>query len=399
MQRSPWSLVPYSLEYLERLKRGPAGATPMVSPQDPFEVPAIDEAALKKVWSLPPAPKGSGKTNTGSLEGNQKVQRTEVSAKWPEAEEIKRIAEALRGLPELEALRNSKESLQNLAAMGMVSGEPQLDLSPLMALTDSQTGSKLMAGYTRPEGPAAAFSRALGVANAGLDADKDVAKSLLDAVGKFKSGTVNEQLLRDLAIKFQGQNSDPNKTQSGGTGRPDMLADKYLKTFMSIPEVKDANMAAGAAREMTSALKKPNWLTDSTLRSSLVTAAKLYPVSNLDIQQYGGSPNLGDMINRLVQRLATDGGRFLPSDRKVIEEYAKLQAKKAAAVTKKKREEYTRSMAPEYGYTYDRGFGILAPAITDPSFGVPEDKPAPVPPSFMDILKKMREEDAAKKGK
>lgn len=165
-----------------------------------IQVPMLPEPQLK------PIPKGSGLEQsdeaTGKAGGRTNVQRMltmspdEWQSSYESAMQTPAIQEQMKGI----------NDIRDLLAME-AQAPAQLNLAPLAALTDSLTGSKLLAGYTVPQ------DRQKRLADYMLkiqDDRKDLAKTIIDAIGKQKAGTMQEMLYQDFINKKAAEAKDPN---------------------------------------------------------------------------------------------------------------------------------------------------------------------------------------------
>lgn len=334
-----------------KARRGSAPLFPAAADQDALlamQQPEVEAVA-----------KGSGLKRGAATEGKQRGEAFTTRALMMDPEELSKAYQAALNTEAVKSQMAGVESLGKLAEVE--AGAPiQEDYSPLVALADiwSKSGGQLAKGYRAPERPEATRSRATSIAAKAQDDRRDVTKSILDFIQKQKAGTSVEKLLTEIQTKLSTTAEDPNKAL--GRGRdPSMKAASFMKDFGNDQEVKDLRIGISAVREGMNALQGENWLGDNVVRSSLVTAAKLFPVSNLDIQQYAGSPALLDKFNRILSK-ATEGKPFLPEDRAVIEKYMKGVADLSQKELGGKTRIYAETMGPAYGYAPEEAMKKLA---------------------------------------
>lgn len=87
------------------------------------------------------------------------------------------------------------EDLSNIYKAQLENQKPQVDLSPLLALTDTWTGSKMQAGYKRPETSDEMAEKAMG-----MQAAINKARSgLTDDQTKFLQSELNNKLLGSMS--------------------------------------------------------------------------------------------------------------------------------------------------------------------------------------------------------
>lgn len=119
-------------------------------------------------------------------------------------------AETLKWREKLKTLMADQEggvSSQNELARKYSAQPRQLDLSPLAALTDSLTGSKLLAGYKRPQSEQENIVGTSGIAKTG----QEERQKLIDNLTKLSQGHENNKLLGQLYGKESTQQLSAQK--------------------------------------------------------------------------------------------------------------------------------------------------------------------------------------------
>jgi hypothetical protein len=88
------------------------------------------------------------------------------------------------------AYKDQQAGIDQLRQMAALAAQrpAQLDLSPLLALTDSQTGSHLLAGYQHPESTQQRLADAFNAAQKIQQDQRDLSKNIFDTVVKQKGG-------------------------------------------------------------------------------------------------------------------------------------------------------------------------------------------------------------------
>lgn len=112
-------------------------------------------------------------------------------------DEVNPVFDMIRGLPEFQA---QSQGVDDLAAAiknlkSAPAGKTEGWIKPLLALADSETGSKLMAGFTEPKAAKDQNELLLKYEDALQKRRNDLSDNLIDSASKFKTGTSLEQVL------------------------------------------------------------------------------------------------------------------------------------------------------------------------------------------------------------
>lgn len=156
-----------------------------------------------------PAPGSFTKTdNTVTEKGGNK----DTQNKFFDPTQVVQAADVIRNLPEVQNLNQGEDNMQNILSMAMSqrSADPGW-VKPLLALTDSQTGSKLMQGYTA--GPKAEDTNAmlLKYSDELQKRKADIAKNIIHGISAQKGGGLSttqedriNQVLNSAGAKTPG---------------------------------------------------------------------------------------------------------------------------------------------------------------------------------------------------
>lgn len=129
--------------------------------------------------------------NKGMVASPWGLMSPDVSYKQYTPEEANKTFEQIRQLPEYQAQQTSVDELSNeldrLKKLPQVSGDTWV--KPLLALADSETGSKLSQGYDENDASQKRGEMILKYQDALLNRKKQQADTLMSGLGKFKSGT------------------------------------------------------------------------------------------------------------------------------------------------------------------------------------------------------------------
>ena len=246
----------------------------------------------------------------------------------------------------------------------MLGGRKQgVDLSPLMALSDAWTGSRFAQSYKPPANPMDKFKDILAYKDKISDDEQKFADAITRGTQYLKAGTTSyvDKKVLDEIMKRKIENPDPNAWR-GRDRDPSLKAAGFLSNFKNIDYVKEADKALIGANEVLGNIKNPSWLTDSTVRSSILKTMQVFPVSDRDVQSVTGGESIKESINRFLNRMSK-GEKFLPSDRKVIEEYATLKKAAAEKQVRGAASEYAKSHGPMYGFDLPQALSLLEASI------------------------------------
>lgn len=261
-----------------------------------IQVPNLPEPSVKSV------PKGSGlqasDEATGKAGGRTNVQRMltmspdEWQSSYESAMQTPAIQEQMKGIHDIRDLLTMEAQAPS-----------QLNLAPLAALTDSMTGSRLLAGYAPPQ------DRQKRLADYMLkiqDDRKDLAKTIIDAIGKQKAGTMQEMLYQDFINKRAAEAQDPSMKAGGKPTMPldaRAIRDVQGKFNKSIePFSKSLNFS----KEVESLIGNAgpgSKLTKKTVETILARARG--EVGNLSYYEQAGTAAPQDVLSRLTQSLET----------------------------------------------------------------------------------------------
>jgi hypothetical protein len=209
--------------------------------------------------------------------------------------------------------------------LSMAAAQPtQLDISPILALADAQTGSNLAAAYRRPESGAERRDKLIGYAQKLQDDRRDAVKTFLDSMRATKNGqtVINFGAKTEAGRKSKAE--DPALAEAKNAPRaPDLLmqGSRMRQMFLNQDKQneKDKEQVV-AADNLIMDLNDPNWLTNKRVQTELVRVARLAPVSNLDLQSFGGSQALFESLKRFESKLSK-GETYTNKDRAIILAY------------------------------------------------------------------------------
>lgn len=153
---------------------------------------------------------------------NQDTKDLSKGNTYIQPDELQSLADSIRGLPEFGEAKEGQQGLVD--ALDMLKGMDTKEtpwLKPLLALTDSQTGSNLMAGYEQGFTEKDKAALVLKYADELSKRKSDAAKNLMSGIGKMKSGEQLMQILQgQKAINTNMQTDTTSNMQGTGFVKP-----------------------------------------------------------------------------------------------------------------------------------------------------------------------------------
>ena len=195
-----------------------APASEMPSPMSssmPALKPQLTAAMVPNPGGAAAGKKGS--VINSSLKSTQNQGEKKIQNTYLDKDNLNSIAESLRSVPEVSGALGQPKDLEDQLSMikNMNVDKDSAWIKPLLALTDSQTGSHFSQSY-QPGGmtPAERNQLLLKYQDEVQKRKGDIAKTFIEGIGKIKSGTdqttQNQQLLQALA------NNQNNASAAGG---------------------------------------------------------------------------------------------------------------------------------------------------------------------------------------
>lgn len=157
--------------------------------------------------------KGSGETERDKAMNEAKREWKNQTLNMMSPEQVQQAYGTAANLPVFQDQQAGIDQLRQMAALA-AQQKPQLDLSPIMALADAQTGSHLAASYQRPESAQQRLQEAMSAAQKIQQDQRDLSKNILDSVAKQKGGYLTDlqQQLARSGIDLMAQ--DPSIKRS-----------------------------------------------------------------------------------------------------------------------------------------------------------------------------------------
>lgn len=199
--------------------------------------------------ALPTAPKVNPKKErlAEKMSGKSEMKKATSSGVWDQ-ELTDPVLDRARALPEFQRAEAGIKEIDDL--IGMERARPESNtgwISPLLALTDAQTGSNFRAGYTPKESQS---QRIQSLLSEKQKRSENQYKNLMDSVKTFKTGTENN-------ARTQGMMAGMAGAGKGGSGRPSEVDKAYAKKYVEfIPDggytrgVQNLNTMAGLINDL-----------------------------------------------------------------------------------------------------------------------------------------------------
>ena len=247
------------------------------------------------------------------------------------------------------AIEYGQGSVNELEAALKAPQDRRVDLSPLLALTDTWFGGNLQKGYQAPPSP----EELRQLQNKNLMALANEKQKLAELMSRGGSGNGllgKIALMRDKDRGTQGRSDRAYdlKTKEGLFTR--FQGDKVASS------AKDALAGAANAREL---LRSGTPVGDRGFVVALARAAgERGPLSETDVNTWAGSPAIAARINRKLERLAT--GRLDEDDRADMETIIDIMEKRQRATLNNRIKYFSENVGPKvYGIDKDSAVGIL----------------------------------------
>lgn len=338
----------------------------------PADVSALTRspAALAPVAPVRP---GSGLTKKAAEKQQETAQRLSKFATYDDPEQLYAASHAAENLPILARQRDNLDGLQEYMKVA-AAPDTKLDLSPLMALADQWTGSKLAQSYKRPESAEEARQKAAVYAMKLQDQKDQLAKNVLDATFKQRSG---ETMVLDKNVKSEEATEtaqDPLLHQRSKTTKeydPTKDLQKFQKSMEPLAPIKSAfdkmDEAVGGIDKWDGKKDIPGIGGTKLLPMGMLTdAGSKARQAHRNLQnaiQYAIS---GKQINEQEGKRLSEaiGGGFWSSDRDAV--IGMKNFRKELREIMKQREAQIKSVHPEVIDHYRKGGGTTSDDFTIP---------------------------------
>lgn len=283
-------------------------------------------------------------------------------------------------------------------------GPSQLDLSPLLALVDSETGSKLLAGYRKPETKLERLKRLQDYAGKVQDNRRDLAKAAMQAISSQKYGIYSSKLIDSEGAGVATQT--PKATgltaaQKDRNSRADMRnAQKFSTDFDKY--TKDHREALSFARGSLASIDSGGATGQQAFRNMLARASgEKGPLSADDINRFSGDPSIVAGMQRVFSKYI-NGQPFTDEDAKDMKNLAHAYVDFHAALLQDSADLWANHRSQDYGLSPDEAWDRVQGKV---STGTKQSRPGAGAPaagakkSFTESLIEALKAQKAAKGK
>jgi hypothetical protein len=361
-----------------------------VEPAPQMDIPTPEVAAV---------PYGSGRTNKQQIQGKQDVLKQSVRNTMLTPEEVNQLAETYRQLPEYQNEKRGLNQIEDLLMSKAGAMEPQIDLTPLMALSDAWTGSKFAGSYKKPADQSNFLTEQLGKLQTGR---KDMAKGITDFIKASKSGVETEKLLQSLGVMGLAQAVDPKPKFNPVTAQnADRAAsENVIKAATKLQG--DAGKARDTFDMIDNLLDKPS-VQSLGIASTRIAKGLAGDVGNIAVQEAErNSPHtLGMLLSRAEAFINNNPGQ--PIDPQITQEIKSI-VNRARVITRKRLKDQASSTKQSYmsakGFDKENVSQIYSPLESYiETIGGKEEAaagPAKNEPSLRDILNELKSQAGKK---
>lgn len=148
---------------------------------------------------------------------------------YMEGSQFQDLNRDIENTPAIQRMLAAQKARDQLAMDAFQNNPVQTDLSPLAALVDQWTGSKLAQSYKAPEGYSSRAKALLDYADKSQDDQQKLAQTILSGVQYLKAGSYQDQQARALAEMLGYSNENPMpRAAGGGRGRAASIDEKWL---------------------------------------------------------------------------------------------------------------------------------------------------------------------------
>jgi hypothetical protein len=340
----------------------------------PLELPHAD---VQDVKPLAPVAAKSGLALVHDLKQEASRNQAAHINLMQDPDQVKKAMQVFTGAPADEvtgepatpgapAYLNQERGIDNLQEMlraRLALAKPQLDLTPLMSLTDAWTGSKMAGNYKAPKNDDADTILA---AQAKLQDDRrDLFKSLLGTISAQKGGGVYiDQAGLKSTAGSKASASDPDAKASKG---PDPTSVKLRLMGAWRQDSKDAKDAYVAAQQAVNTLFSGSKVGLEAFKNFMARASgEKGPLSVDDVHRFVGSQALLDRIDRSWEKWTT--GQMTDSDQEDMKTLANAYVTFQKGRLDNLTDMYVNQVGPQLNMSPDETQKLLIPGK---GFGAP----------------------------
>lgn len=287
-------------------------------------------------------------------------------------EEAGSYMNTLEGLAPIKNQRAALADRRGYQADLLKNTPDQKDLSPILNLIDSWTGSKLTQGYKKPQSSEQRFATAIGMNNQDVKDQGDINEQVMKNMQLLKAGSDQTSMLKKLGDTLKQGQLIPKQEKSGGsTVKPEVLLAQHQKRMEPMEELRlayeDLNNLVGGAdnwkgEDIAGAGrtgKFPELLLSSEGKNIQGSVTKLASV--LGKLRSGGQITSSELI-RLEREV---GSGLMSTDEGLIKALQRMGPALKAQMEQK--EAAIKGMHPEILKLYHEGGGTVSSGFNPPT--------------------------------
>lgn len=146
-------------------------------------------------------PKLAGAKKSSSQTATSDATQKMIKNSYLNPDEYNALRNTIMSTPEMKQQQEGADQMSSMLDMNaklLGKQASQVNLAPLMALADSQTGSNLSQGYTAPESAQNMMSKLQDFATKVQAKKEDIAKQIMTGAKDLKSGSVQDQYMQKM---------------------------------------------------------------------------------------------------------------------------------------------------------------------------------------------------------
>lgn len=304
-----------------------------------------------------PQAKGSGGTSTETEKAQLNQQAQEIRALPIAPEDYEKMRLGVEGLG---AYQEQARGISDLERMMMIGTDRpvQTDISPLLALADSETGSNLLRGYQRPEAAPSRLAQAVKYAQGLQDDRRALMQSMTQGIQSQAKGGTMMDVFKLMLERGGGQKYQDHSMKAGSGGPRGMGEDQKLIKLKELFD-KETRGVAGKihdANNLFLALQDGSWVGQAQFAPLIARISGAQPLSNFDIQRIK-DPALIESIRNAWSKITA--GKWAPKSRAEVEAFANIMQNRMSRIYGAAFEAYVGEKAKALGVDQKRARGFL----------------------------------------
>lgn len=234
-------------------------------------------------------------------------------SKFLSTQELTDLLSTIQALPAVQGQQADTDALKELMAQSVEATPPQMDLSPLAALSDTWFGGNLSKGIPTQPTVGEAQARALATAGAGRKAGTEDLDTILEFVKAAKTSS--------LANLLAGTQTDRFQTPPDNSGQMSNAGFRALTQFRQVSDpLRKRIDSATTARNLLAAGSTAG---DASFKRELLTIMGEDKFTEHDIRAVRGSAHVWDTIMQGVETNFKSGA-FTVKNREMMENVIRI---------------------------------------------------------------------------